>query len=170
MAIDWDAFNASLRARVPELAEELFGPASIKSAREWRWGRQGSLSIIIVGAKAGVWFDHEAGTGGGFVDLVRREYGMDKRSALSWTADRIGFDFAPHPYLQKSAARIANRIIKPAPAKPALKQPDRAVLARRRAKALWGSAKPAPANHPYLARKQVGPNGLRVDAFGNPNH
>jgi len=40
-------------------------------------------------------------------------------------------------------------------------------MARARAKALWGSAKPAPDDHPYLMRKQVGPNGLRVDALGN---
>jgi len=167
MAIDWEDFNASLRVRVPDLAEELFGPASIKSAREWRWGNQGSLAIIIAGAKSGVWFDHEAGTGGGFVDLVMREYGMDKKSALNWTADRIGFDFAPHPHLRKPAARLAKRIITSALAKPVHSHPDRATLARARAKALWGSAKPAPDNHPYLMRKQVGPNGLRVDALGN---
>ncbi|MFQ5439345.1 MAG: toprim domain-containing protein, partial [Paracoccaceae bacterium] len=167
MAVDWDAFNASLRARVPELAEELFGPASIKSAREWRWGNQGSLAIIIAGAKSGVWFDHEAGTGGGFVDLVAREYGMDKKAALRWTADRIGFDFAPHSHLQKTTARVANRITKPAPAKPTQNQPDRATLACARAEAIWGRAKPAPDDHPYLQRKQVGANGLRVDAVGN---
>ena len=167
MAIDWEEFNASLRARVPDLAEELFGPASSKSAREWRWGNQGSLAIIIAGAKSGVWFDHEAGSGGGFVDLVAHEYGMDKKTALNWTAERIGFDFVPHPHLQKTAARIANRIITSAPAKSAPKRADRAPMARTRATALWGSAKPAPDDHPYLVRKQVGPNGLRVDALGN---
>jgi len=167
MAIDWEEFNASLRARVSELAEELFGPASIKSAREWRWGNQGSLAIIIAGAKSGVWFDHEAGTGGGFVDLVAREYGMDKKSALRWTADRIGFDFAPHPNLRKPAANVARRIITLAQAKPAQKHSDRAAMARARAKALWETANPAPDDHPYLRRKQVGPNRLRVDALGN---
>ncbi|MFT4962296.1 MAG: putative DNA primase/helicase [Paracoccaceae bacterium] len=167
MEVDWQEFDAELRARVPELVEDVMGPASLQSPREWRWGRQGSLSIIIAGAKAGVWFDHELGEGGGFVDLVAREYRMDRRGALRWTADRIGFDFAPHPHLQENAALIANRITKPALVKTAQKQPDRAILARRRAEAIWVQAKPAPVDHPYLRRKQVGPNGLRCDGAGN---
>ncbi len=167
MEVDWDGFNAELRARVPELVEDVMGPASIQNAREWRWGRQGSLSIIIAGTKTGVWFDHELGEGGGFVDLVAREYRMDRKAALRWTADRIGFDFVPHSRLQENAARIANRITKPVSAKPAQKLPDRAAMARARAEAIWTRAKPAPADHPYLRRKQVGPNGLRCDGAGN---
>lgn len=167
MEVDWEDFNAELRAHVPELVEDVMGPASIQSPREWRWGRQGSLSIIIAGAKTGVWFDHELGEGGGFVDLVAREYRMDRKAALRWTADRIGFDFAPHPHLQENAARIANRITKPAFTKTAQKLPDRAAMARIRAEAIWTQAKPAPADHPYLRRKQVGPNGLRCDLSGN---
>ena len=45
----------------------------MRSSREWRWGRHGSLSLVMSGAKAGQWFDHEAGQGGGFVDLIARE-------------------------------------------------------------------------------------------------
>ena len=37
-----------------------------------------------------MWFDHEAGTGGGLVDLVARTRGLSRREALDWTADRIG--------------------------------------------------------------------------------
>lgn len=167
MDVDWEDFNAELRARVPELVEDVMGPANIQSQREWRWGRQGSLSIIIAGAKAGVWFDHELGEGGGFVDLVAREYRMDRKAALRWTADRIGFDFAPHQQPQENAARIANRITKPTAVKTAQKQPDRAAMARARARAIWEKAIPAPVDHPYLLRKQVGPNGLRCDPSGN---
>ena len=61
---DWQAFDAELRARMPELCVELLGKPRFRAGREWRWGRKGSLSVIIAGTKAGVWFDHEAGDGG----------------------------------------------------------------------------------------------------------
>lgn len=35
-------------------------------------------------------------------------------------------------------------------------------LARKRAACIWAAARPAPADHPYLARKNVQPHGLRV--------
>ncbi len=42
-----------------------------------------------------------------------------------------------------------------------------AAAAAARATRIWEAAHPAPADHPYLRRKQVGPNGLRGDSFGN---
>jgi putative DNA primase/helicase len=87
---DWQAFDAELRARAPEIAAELLGKPSSRSGQEWRWGRKGSLAVVITGARTGMWFDHEAGTGGGLVDLVARTRGLSRREALDWTADRIG--------------------------------------------------------------------------------
>jgi putative DNA primase/helicase len=87
---DWQAFDAALRARTPEIAAELLGNPTFRAGQEWRWGRKGSLSVVIGGARAGMWFDHEAGDGGGLVDLVAREKGFSRTDALDWTADRIG--------------------------------------------------------------------------------
>ena len=87
---DWQAFDAELRARAPEIAVELLGKPTFRTGQEWRWGRMGSLSVVIGGAKAGMWFDHETGDGGGLVDLVAREKGFSRTDALDWTADRIG--------------------------------------------------------------------------------
>ena len=39
--------------------------------------------------------------------------------------------------------------------------------ARHRAARIGNAAAPAPADHPYLRRKQVGPNGLRCDSAGH---
>ena len=97
---DWQAFDAELRARVPELVGELLGKPTFRAGQEWRWGRKGSLSVVIAGPGAGMWFDHEAGEGGGLVDLVGRVRGLNRREALDWTADRIGMadEFArPRP-------------------------------------------------------------------------
>ena len=101
---DWQAFDAELRARVPELVVELLGKPTFRAGQEWRWGRKGSLSVVIAGPGAGMWFDHEAGEGGGLVDLVGRVRGLNRREALDWTADRIGMadEFGPSP---RSAGR-----------------------------------------------------------------
>ena len=48
-----DELAAALRERLPELARELLGHPTIQSSREWRWGRHGSLSLVMAGAKAG---------------------------------------------------------------------------------------------------------------------
>jgi putative DNA primase/helicase len=160
MAIDWDAFSSDLKARVPELAEELLGAPAFRSRIEWRWGNRGSLAVAIAGAKAGSWFDHEAGSGGGFVDLVAREHCIDRKAALDWTAGRIGYNRAANLSPRKPARAAAP------PASPPSSESDRASQARHRAALIWNAAAPAPADHPYLRRKQVGPNGLRCDSAG----
>jgi putative DNA primase/helicase len=49
---DWRAFDAGLRARAPELAVELLGEPTLRAGREWCWGCKGSLSVVVVGARA----------------------------------------------------------------------------------------------------------------------
>ena len=53
-----EAFDAELRARVPELVVELLGKPTFHAGQEWRWGRKGSLSVVVGGARAGMWFDY----------------------------------------------------------------------------------------------------------------
>lgn len=176
---DWQAFDAELRARVAELAVELLGKPSFQAGEECRWGRKGSLSVVVSGAKAGIWFDHETGEGGGFVDLVGRTLGIARRDALDWTADRIGMGMRHRP--------VQPRRSTPTPAAtapvPPLPHPDaadasrtrrdaaesgvsRAEDAAARATGIWSSACPAPAEHRYLIAKQVTPLSLRMDPRG----
>jgi putative DNA primase/helicase len=105
---DWQAFDAELRARTPEIAAELLGNPTFRAGQEWRWGRKGSLSVVIGGARAGMWFDHEAGQGGGFVDLIARELRSNRRGACAWAAERTGL--APRGL---PAAGPARRAAKP---------------------------------------------------------
>jgi putative DNA primase/helicase len=106
---DWQAFDAELRARAQELAVEILGKPSVRAGQEWRWGTKGSLAVVIAGPKAGMWFDHEAGIGGGLVDLVCRLRGLNRQEALHWIGDRIGMagDFGVHPRIAKRATRPA---------------------------------------------------------------
>lgn len=115
---DWQAFDAELRARVPELAVELLGKPTFRAGDAWRWGRKGSLSIVVSGARAGMWFDHEEGRGGWFPELVGRDLGIARSDAAEWVADRIGMG-AHHQALGRRAvspAMPANDLYKPQPA------------------------------------------------------
>ena len=115
---DWQAFDAELRARAPELVVELLGKPTFRAGQEWRWGRKGSLAVVIAGPGAGMWFDHEAGEGGGLVDLVGRVRGLNRREALDWTADRIGMadEFGPRPRPAGRATRpSADTAVEPRP-------------------------------------------------------
>jgi len=176
---DWQAFHAELRARVPELAVELLGKPTFRAGHEWRWGRKGSLSVIIAGPKAGFWFDHEAGTGGGFSDLVGRDLGIARTDATDWIADRIGI-----VERQRTSRRQPKSQVRPAlvtrqstaheetdesPTTP--QSAADAVAAGRegaaaRSRRIWSSARPASADHPYLAAKHVTPLALRIDTRG----
>lgn len=175
---DWRAFDAELRARVPELAVELLGKPTFRAGQEWRWGRKGSLSVVISGARAGMWFDHEEGRGGWFSDLVGLGLGMAREDATDWIADRIGMAALPRPARQRSTpgATPANDPGEPpsalAAAPPpesnsdddAAPAPNRADEAAERAARIWDSARSALADHPYLVAKQAVPLALRMDA------
>ncbi len=179
---DWKAFDAEMRARVPELVIELMGKPTFRAGGEWRWGRKGSLSVVIAGARAGMWFDHEAGEGGGLVSLVARVRGMSRSGALDWTADRIGMagDFGIRPYSAKPVTHpVAGNAFKPCHASVAVRPigdasrlPDPDVTnhpaeATTRAARIWATTHPAPEDHPYLIRKRVRPLALRADARGH---
>lgn len=72
-----------LAATMPSVARALLGDpvAHLSTAAEWRYGRRGSLAIDV---KRGLWCDHEAASGGGVIDLIRRERGGDVQAAMQW--------------------------------------------------------------------------------------
>ena len=174
---DWQAFDAELRARVQDLAVELLGQPNFKTGQEWRWRRKGSLSVVIAGEKAGMWFDHEAAEGGGFVDLFRRELGLSHSEANNRIADRIGMGERHGRVARRAGASVPpanapNRPPVPPRAEGGVPAPgggaDRAAMriedAAARAARIWAAASPAPVDHPYLDAKQVKPLALRMDA------
>lgn len=175
---DWGAFDAELRARVPELALELLGNPTFRLGQEWRWGRKGSLSVVVSGDKAGMWFDHEIGQGGGFIDLVGRDLRMVRSEANNWIADRIGTGGRFWPVRQRPAPRAipanvptARSLAFDPASSPGIHMkessasvPIRADETARRAARIWSRACPALDDHAYLTRKQVAPLRLRMDA------
>ena len=151
-------FHAALVDRLPQLLFELLGKPSAKTSTEWRYRRKGSLSVRVNSDKAGQWFDHEAGCGGGFVALVAHELGCDTDHARDWVADRTG--------IRPNGTGTTKAVVR---AQPKTLEPTRAELAakaRHEAQQILADAKPAPANHPYLITKGVQPHGILIDAAG----
>ena len=67
----------------------------LSNKRELRFGAHGSMSVVIAGDKKGTWHDHEAGRGGGTLDLIERELHCDRRGALGWLQTHFPDVFAP---------------------------------------------------------------------------
>jgi len=67
------------------VACELLGEPSSKSSKEIRFGSRGSVCIRL---DTGLWHDHEAGCGGGVIDLVQHKTGCPRDEALKWLRDR----------------------------------------------------------------------------------
>lgn len=84
--------DLDFRALIGPVAQRLLGSPNkaLSSANELRYGTHGSLSIHVNGDVAGTWHDHEAGNGGGVLDLVVRERGGNRREAAQWLHDEFG--------------------------------------------------------------------------------
>ncbi len=143
--------NIDFAALIEPVARKLLGdPNRLQSSKtEWRFGSRGSLSIEIAGPRRGQWFDHEAGVGGGVLDLISRETGHKNGEALAWLRSEIGADFnAPAPP-RPTRTRPQGR-----------KDSDRNrqhAAAAELAGRVVTMARSAGADHPYLARKRVSP-------------
>ena len=68
------------------LAQSFFGePNRVYSSEfELRYGSKGSFSVDL---RKGTWYDHEAGEGGGALDLVTRETQLTGPERLEWLED-----------------------------------------------------------------------------------
>lgn len=144
---------------------ELLSKPARRTARQWRWNRRGSLSAVVSGAKAGTWFDHEAGTGGGPLELIVRERGGDWRDAADWARGWLGLP-AWTPTRHEAATPAAQEVTTaaPAPNPEAEWEAQLRLFARRAAAVTWKRAVPADPEHGYLRRKAVRPYGIRMES------
>lgn len=83
--------NEMLSERGAEFAYRLFpeGPTS-KSGSSLRFGRKGSLAICVSGHKSGTFYDFEKDEGGSFLDLIKKELGLNFKEAIDWARDFLG--------------------------------------------------------------------------------
>ncbi len=113
MAHDLEALRGQLHAHLADLARELLGEPSESDRHELRWGRNGSLALVIGGEKAGRWHDHEAQEGGDVFRLIQRARSCDFTTALAWAAEWAGVAREPLPPPERghpSTAELARRL------------------------------------------------------------
>ena len=72
----------------PEVAKQLLGEPSKTSSNELRWGNKGSM---VLNKEEGTFYDHEAGVGGGVIDLIKH-LNQDINTVLK----QFGYDLALH--------------------------------------------------------------------------
>src|SRR5262245_48203124 len=65
-----------------------------KKGNELRFGTNGSLSVNLI---KGTFFDHEAGQGGGVIDLVIHVLGCDRGAAIDWLRRERFLEDRPQP-------------------------------------------------------------------------
>jgi putative DNA primase/helicase len=162
---DLRALRLALISHWPALLRELLGEPTRRTARQWRWNRRGSLSAVVSGPKAGTWFDHEAGTGGGPLELIARERGGDWRDAADWARRWLGLPAWERPH-RRAEQDAADSIALGATNEPGDAEAWGAQLrhyAQRAATITWERATPADPSHAYLRRKGVRPHGVRVE-------
>ena len=139
---DWPALAG-------DVAVALLGEPTRRSARELRYGRRGSL---VVRPTQGTWYDHEAGVGGGVIDLVMHKLGGSRQDALEWLAE-AGF-VSTITRTGRSGVRPATRPSSRPRAVPDTAEPRRALAA-----ALWQAATCADdtPGRAYLAARRAWP-------------
>jgi hypothetical protein len=77
--------SRAIASLMEPVARMLLGEPSNETKNELRYGTYGSVAIDL---RAGTWFDHERGLGGGVVDLIKDRTGQ---APLDWL-DRHGLE------------------------------------------------------------------------------
>ena len=124
----------------PQIAVSLKGEPKTKTPTEWRWGNKGSFALYL---ERGSFFDFEDNVGGGAVQMVMHELGIDKPQASEWLRDK--------GWLQHDNARRNKPPTRTAPSNTQAKTDrPRDYGKRDYGLALWNNAAPIPndANHP----------------------
>ena len=79
-----------LNSRIKELAFELLGKPTTQTAKEWRYGNKGSISVQVAGIKQGLYSNFEEGTSGNGLKLIQDHLGLDHKQAFKWGAEWLG--------------------------------------------------------------------------------
>jgi hypothetical protein len=79
--INLERLRRDLTSQAEQIAVALLGEPTSRTRGVLRYGTKGSLAIVVEGDKAGLWRDHEAGTGSDLLGLIRRERACDFSAA-----------------------------------------------------------------------------------------
>jgi ATP-dependent exoDNAse (exonuclease V) alpha subunit/DNA primase len=96
-----------LNQNIAALAQDLLGDPTRKTAREWRYGSQGGISIAVAGTKQGCYANFETGSFGGPLKLIQDHQGVDYPSALQWAGEWLGVQKPMRNQAEKQSPKLA---------------------------------------------------------------
>lgn len=86
---DLNRLRGGLTAHAEAAAQRLLGEPTGRSRSALRFGRKGSVEVIVSGPKAGLWHDYENQVGGDLFDLIERVHRCDFRYAIQIAAEML---------------------------------------------------------------------------------
>jgi hypothetical protein len=98
----------SLSDRIGEIAKRILGSPNraLSTRSQLRFGTNGSVAVDIDGAKAGTWFDHEIGKGGGWREFLRIKGGIADTDIPDWL-ELEGFGAKPNGHDRSKSKIVA---------------------------------------------------------------
>ncbi|TDH62368.1 hypothetical protein E2C06_12225 [Dankookia rubra] len=171
-----EQIQEGLRRSAGDLACRLIGTTGRRAGNDLRFGDTGKLRVTVAGRMIGRWHDYGSGNHGDMLKLIREHQGLSFVAALDYARGYLGMpqpDYA-RPMSNDERKAIAEQL--------QAKERERAEIdaaEQRRIEAgyvrvaataqqLWDNHadRPAPADHPYITKKGIDPEGLRVTQKG----
>lgn len=87
---DLTLINDITKANPRDIYTQIFGEPAKSSSTELRY--RGGLIVTLKGTKKGLWYDFSEGHGGGIIQAIQREKGVDITEAIAIAADITGVD------------------------------------------------------------------------------
>jgi hypothetical protein len=139
--------SQALAGQIEQVCSALgLGDPTNRTGHELRYRGKGSLAVTIKGDKRGLFYDHEAGTGGDPIDLIAHVMGCDFKTALAWGE---GHFFVPPSTVPRPTPSPLPRPTHyplprpaPAPSKPGPISAADAIKSHRAIQDLWTPAIP----------------------------
>ncbi len=87
---DSQNLHESLKERVGELSQTLLGDTSSRSAYQYRFGRKGSISVMVSGSNQGLYSNFETGVHGSPIKIIEEKLQLSSKEAIGWAKDWLG--------------------------------------------------------------------------------
>ena len=85
----------SLKERIGELSHHLLGDPSSRSAYQYRYGRKGSIGVMVSGSNQGLYSNFETGVHGGPLKMIEDKLQLSSKEATGWAKEWLGQTLTP---------------------------------------------------------------------------
>jgi ATP-dependent exoDNAse (exonuclease V) alpha subunit len=89
--------HESLKEGIVELSQTLLGDPSSRSAYQYRFGRKGSISVMVSGSNQGLYSNFESGVHGSPIKMIEEKLQLSSKEAIGWAKDWLGQTLTPTP-------------------------------------------------------------------------